>query len=139
MPSPPSQRARAERTARPGLQSQSAEHRFHEQQAIVVLDEEGQIQHVSRNARQLLGLGKETIAGLSFFEHVHPDHLNRVKWDLVQMIGRGIQRVTWLLRLKTGLGPWAWFKLQAANRLQEKATSGIVLWLSESRGRRQRA
>lgn len=89
-------------------------------------------------AQRLLRLGQETISGLSFFERVHPEHLNRVKWDLVQMVGRGIQRVTWLLRLKTGRGFWQWFTLQAANRLREGATSGIVLWLSEGERRRQR-
>lgn len=107
---------------------------FHERQAIVVLDEDGTVQHISRQARELLSLETGTIAGRSFFGHVHPDHLNRVKWDLVQMVGRGKQTVTWLLRLRTGLGPWQWFKLQAVNYLRQKGLDGIVLWVHE-RGR----
>lgn len=107
---------------------------FHENQAILVLDEGGTIQHISRTARRLLTLGAGTITGGSFFERVHPDHLNRVKWDLVQMTIRGKQRVTWLLRLKTGLGPWQWFKLEALNCLGANEQGGIVLWLHERGG-----
>ena len=116
----------------------SFDENFHEDQAILVLDEDGDIQHISRTARRLLDLGSSTITGKSFFDRVHPDHLNRVKWDLVQMIIRGKQRVTWLLRLKTGLGPWQWFKLQAVNSLGEAAKEGIVLWMHERGGHHRR-
>ena len=69
-----------------------------------MLDEAAQIQYISRVARRLLDLGSTSLDGVSFFDCVHPDHLNRVKWDLVQMTIRGKQRVSWLLRLRTGLG-----------------------------------
>lgn len=111
---------------------------FHEDQAILVLDEAGDIQHISRTARRLLDLGSSTITGGSFFDRVHPDHLNRVKWDLVQMTIRGKQRVTWLLRLKTGLGPWQWFKLDAVNGLGANEQHGIVLWMHERGGHHSR-
>ena len=130
-PRPPRPAARPPRT-------RSFDENFHEDQAILVLDEDGDIQHISRTARRLLDLGSGTITGGSFFDRVHPDHLNRVKWDLVQMIIRGKQRVTWLLRLKTGLGPWQWFKLQAVNSLGETAKEGIVLWMHERGGNHPR-
>ena len=110
------------------------DHTFHEEQAILVLDETAQIQHISRAARRLLDLGSTPLDSDSFFDRVHPDHLNCVKWDLVQMTIRGKPRVSWLLRLKTNLGPWRWFKLKAVNCLNDHEQKGIVLSLHK-RGR----
>lgn len=110
------------------------DHTFHEEQAILVLDEAAQIRYISRVARRLLDLGSTPLDGGSFFDRVHPDHLNRVKWDPVQMTIRGKQRVSWLLRLKTGLGSWRWFKLQAVNCLTDHEQKGIVLCLREREG-----
>jgi len=135
---PTSQQKRSSRPASPRSRARSFDESFHEDQAILVLDEDGDIQHISRTARRLLDLGSGTITGGSFFDRVHPDHLNRVKWDLVQMTIRGKQRVSWLLRLKTGLGPWQWFKLQAINSLGETARKGIVLWMHERGGHHRR-
>lgn len=129
-----SQDARTPRPAGRAPRPRSFDHNFHEEQAILVLDEAAEIQHISRVARRLLDLGSTPLDGGSFFERVHPDHLNRVKWDLVQMTIRGKQRVSWLLRLKTGLGPWQWFKLQAVNCLSDREQKGIVLWLFERGG-----
>jgi PAS domain-containing protein len=131
---PPQDRASAATSDRPSRASTVSDP-FHETQAIVVLDEAGTIQHISRVARRLLDLGSGTLTGRSFFERVHPSNLNRVKWDLVQMIARGKPEVTWLLRLKTGLGPWQWFKMEAKNRLGYDDTGGIVLWMHERCGR----
>jgi len=103
------------------------DHTFHEEKAILVLDEAAQIQYISRVARRLLDLGSTSLDGVSFFDCVHPDHLNRVKWDLVQMTIRGKQRVSWLLRLRTGLGSWRWFKLKAVNCLTDCEQKDIVL------------
>lgn len=131
-PAPQKKRPAAVRASRP---SRSFNETFHEEQAILVLDEDGDIQHISRTARRLLDLGSTTLAGRSFFDRVHPNNLNRVKWDLVQMTIRGKQRVSWLLRLKTGLGPWQWFKLNAVNCLGTNEQNGIVLWIHERGGR----
>jgi PAS domain-containing protein len=135
---PTSQQKRPPRPASRPSRARSFDETFHEDQAILVLDEDGDIQHISRTARRLLDLGSSTITGGSFFERVHPDHLNRVKWDLVQMTVRGKQRVTWLLRLKTGLGPWQWFKLDAVNGLGAQDRHGIVLWMHERGGHHRR-
>jgi len=129
-----SQDARTPRPAGRAPRPRSFDHNFHEEQAILVLDEAAEIQHISRVARRLLDLGSTPLDGGSFFERVHPDHLNRVKWDLVQMTIRGKQRVSWLLRLKTGLGPWQWFKVEAENRIGGNDPSGIVLRLLERGG-----
>lgn len=106
-----------------------------EEQAVVVLDVKGTIQHITGPARRMLDLGSRTVTGQRFFPRVHPDHLNRVMWDLAEMAVRGRQHATWLLRLKTGLGPWQWFKLEATHRLTRNEGARIILRLFE-RGRK---
>lgn len=125
------QRTANKRTARRNRQRRTPDREVDEVDAVVVLDDNGQVQRVSGAARQLLDLGSHKITGEPFFDRVHPDNRNRVLWDLSEMAGRGRQKVTWLLRLKTGLGPWQWFKLIAVNRLTRPNDPGIFLTLFE--------
>lgn len=99
--------------------------------AIVLLDDEGSIEHVSDRAQHLLDLRSRSLTGQSFFGSVHPQDLKRVVHDLTEMVVRDKKHATWLLQLKTGLGPWQWFKIEATNRLGHKRRAGIVLQLFE--------
>lgn len=105
-----------------------------EEQSLIVLDGEGTIRHVSDEARELLDLRPHALNGEPFSECVHPNRRSRVRRDLTGMTAREKQRATWLLRLKTGLGPWQWFKAEAENRLGGDDPSGIVLRLLERGG-----
>jgi PAS domain S-box-containing protein len=105
-----------------------------EEQSLIVLDGEGTIRHVSDEARELLDLRPHSLDGDPFSEWVHPNRRSRVRRDLTGMTAREKQRATWLLRLKTGLGPWRWFKVEAENRLGGDDPSGIVLRLLERGG-----
>ncbi|MEF8796410.1 MAG: PAS domain-containing protein [Salinivenus sp.] len=105
-----------------------------EEQSLIVLDGEGTIRHVSDEARELLDLRPHALNGEPFSECVHPNRRSRVRRDLTGMTAREKQRATWLLRLKTGLGPWQWFKVEAENRLGGDDPSGIVLRLLERGG-----
>lgn len=117
--------------ARRRQRRETPDHPIDDVDAVVVVDNDGTVQRVSGAAQQLLHLRSQTLTGEPFFERVHPDNLNRVLWDFAEMAGRGRHRVTWLLRLKTGLGPWQWFKLVAVNRLTRPEKPGIYLKLFE--------
>ncbi len=99
--------------------------------AILFLDDEGGIEHVSDRARHILDLRNRSLTGQSFFGSVHPQDLKRVVHDLTEMVLHDKKHATWLLQLKTGLGPWQWFKIEATNQLDHEHRAGIVLQLFE--------
>ena len=106
-----------------------------EEQSLIVLDGEGTIRHVSDEARELLDLRPHALDGEPFSERVYPNQRSRVRRDLTGMTAHEKQRATWLLRLKTGLGPWQWFKVEAENRPGgDDNPPGIVLRLFERGG-----
>lgn len=95
--------------------------------AVILLNEEGAIQQASDGAQRLLDTKAPSLNGQNFFGRVHPQTRTQVVHDLTQMIVGNKQQATWLLQLKTGLGPWQWFKVKASNRLDDESKAYIVL------------
>lgn len=84
---------------------------------ILTLDREGNIQTLTRAARQALEYASDTSLDESFFSHVHKRNMSRVMRDLADMVARGKQRTQWLLRLRTGNKRWRWYRASVQNRL----------------------
>lgn len=99
--------------------------------AVMLVNEDGMIERVSEGTCRLLESDARSLTGQTLLRRVHPRAVHRVRHDLAQMVGREKQHADWLLRLKTGLGPWQWFKVEAKNRLNRTETGGIVLKLYE--------
>lgn len=118
----------------PGAHRQTSDDRPERDPPRILLDDEGTIRHVSDGARALLDLGSRSLTGEPFFDHVHPRRLKPILHDLTEMTARDKQRATWLLRLKTGLGPWRWFRVEVENRLGRSDRAGFVLRLHERGG-----
>jgi len=98
--------------------------------AQVILGTNGEVKHLSKGARQLLGYYPSQRIESNFFQLVHEEQRVRVMWELAEMVGRHRQRASWLLRLKTGIGTWIWLRVKASNQLHHSGLSGIVLTLS---------
>lgn len=103
--------------------------------ATVVLDDEGIVQKATDRVRHLLDLGPQSLTGQNFLPRVHPEDRPRILRTLVEIGGRGGQHDPPLLRLKTGVGPWQWFKLDV-RPAQPDEGGAIVLRLLERGGRR---
>lgn len=84
---------------------------------LLALDREGNIQTLTRAARQVLEYGSDTALDECFFSHVHKHNMRRVMQDLADMVSRGKQRTQWLLRLRTGNGRWRWYRASVQNQL----------------------
>jgi hypothetical protein len=102
--------------------------------ATLVLREDGVIDHVSTAARRLLNLGARPLTGESVFRHVPSEAVGRVARALSALSARDDGHATGLLQLKTGLGPWQWFKIEMTPRRPYEDTSGVILRLYQ-RGR----
>ena len=99
--------------------------------AALVLREDGVIDHVSKEARHLLELGSYPLAGVSFFQRIPSDTVARVARTLLSISAGDDGRATGLLQLKTGLGPWQWFKVEMTPRRRYEDQAGVVLRLHE--------
>jgi PAS domain-containing protein len=84
---------------------------------ILTLDREGNIQTLTRAARQALEYAADAPLDNCFFTHVHKRNMRRVMRDLADMVSRGKQRAQWLLRLRTGNGRWRWYRASVRNNL----------------------
>jgi PAS domain S-box-containing protein len=98
--------------------------------AQMIVGANGEIKHLTKEARRLLGYYPSQRIESNFFQLVHDEHRVRVMWELAEMVGRHRQRATWLVRLKTGIGTWLWLQVGASNQLHQSGLGGIVLTLS---------
>lgn len=103
--------------------------------AVLVLNNDGTIDHVSETARRLLNLGARPVAGHSFFRQIPLDDVGRAARTIRTLSPRESGHATGLLQLKTGLGPWQWFKVEMTPRRQYEDEAGVVLRLYERGGR----
>lgn len=90
---------------------------------MLTLDREGNIQTLTRAARQALEYGPDGSLDECFFSHVHKHNMHRVMRDLADMVSRGKQRAQWLLRLETGNNRWRWYRAAVRSHLGEPADS----------------
>lgn len=105
-------------------------------EAAFVLNDEGVIDHVSMGARRLLDLGSRPLVGGTVFQWIPHDHVGRVARALLDLGPRNDGHLTDLLQLKTGLGPWQWFKVEMTPRRCHEKKAGVILRLFERGGRR---
>lgn len=98
--------------------------------AQMILGVNGEIKHLTKDARHVLGYYPSQRVESNFFQLVHESQRRRVMWELAEMVGRHRQHATWFVRVKTGIGTWRGLRVQASNQLHKSGPSGIVLTLT---------
>ncbi len=96
------------------------------QEAVLVLDEGGQIQALTPEARRLLDYRPEQPITPSFFAHVHTKGLYRVLRDVAEMTFHDRQEASWRVQLRTGQGRWRWIDATVSNRLDQPARALFI-------------
>lgn len=96
----------------------------------LVLDAEGNVQHLTPAARRMLEYRADQQVAPCFFSHVHGRNLYQVMRDVADMVCYGKSQATWLLRLRTGQGRWQWYKVNVKNELN-RPSSAITLTLRD--------
>lgn len=86
------------------------------------LDREGTIQEYTDSVQRVLEYSPDTPLSPCFFSHVHGRNLARVMGDLAHMVNQWKQRARWLLRLRTGIGRWQWYRASVHNHLMQSGT-----------------
>ena len=114
-----------------GLELERSERRFRalterSGSSVVVADAEGRIRYANASV-SLLGLALEERIGLSVFERVHPDDLERTKelWADVVRANGNVRRDDFRLLHKNG--EWRWHDATWTNLLADPAVGGVVI------------
>lgn len=94
---------------------------------VLVLDEKGLIQTLTRGARRVLQYSPDTSVEPNFFSHVHGQNLRRVMQDLAHMVSQQKQSARWLLRMQTGNRRWRWYRARADNHVDHPEGAVRVL------------
>jgi len=97
---------------------------IHPLTSALLVDEEGNICHITPAARRLLEYKPRQSVKSSFFAHIHSSNLYQVMRDVADMVCYGKARASWLIRLRTGKNRWRWYKATARNLL--KAPAGAI-------------
>ncbi len=100
--------------------------------SALVLDQEGNIRHITPAARRLLEYKAHQSVKASFFAHIHSSNLYQVMRDVADMVCYGKAKASWLIRLRTGKNRWRWYKANAQNLLKAPA-GAIAIYLRDLR------
>ncbi len=100
--------------------------------SALVLDEKGNICHITPAARHLLEHRPDQPIKANFFKLIHSSNLYQVMRDVADMVCYGKAKASWLIRLRTGKNRWRWYKANAQNDLRAPARA-ITVYLRELR------
>lgn len=101
---------------------------------IVVLDERFEIIYATPGIEQIIEAPAATNMGMSAFNDVHPDDLERVVEALGGLASAPLgetARVELRLEARPGSGRWRWIEATAVNRLQDPNVLGMVCTLRD--------
>lgn len=101
---------------------------------IVVLDERFEIIYATPGIEQIIDAPASTNVGMSAFNDIHPDDLERVVATLGGLASAPlgeIARVELRLEARPGSDRWRWIEATAVNRLQDPDVQGMVCTLRD--------
>lgn len=96
----------------------------------LVLDGSGSIVRLTSAARRMLRVDEGWAQAGTFFGRLHRNVVLSVMRDVADMVTRQKSRASWLLRVETRPGSWAWVRATAYNRLT-LPLAGIVVVLQD--------
>lgn len=94
---------------------------------LLILDENGTIENLTQEARQVFEHSPDEPIERNFFSHIHGQNLQRVMRDVARMVSDRKKRAQWLLRIRTGNRRWRWCRALAENHLHQPEESIRVL------------
>jgi PAS domain S-box-containing protein len=103
---------------------------------IAICEEDGTIIWISSAVRESLGMEPDDLVGVSGFEIIHPDDLDRAATQLLGFVGDRSRAQPIDLRVRRGDGSYRWFECSANNQIDDPVIHGLVVSLRDSTNRR---
>lgn len=79
----------------------------------IKVKEDGEILHMSRAARSLLGYKTEASIPTSVLSYVHSKNVHALLRDMAHLLQHEVKPAPWVIRLRTAQNLWAWFVVSA--------------------------
>jgi PAS domain S-box-containing protein len=99
----------------------------HASELITVVNWEGNYQYISDSAETVLGYSHDDLLGSNILELVHPDDLEQVKEEMLQLSLGGEKQVAFSpFRYMAKNGNWHWLSCVATNMLDNPHVQGVV-------------
>jgi PAS domain S-box-containing protein len=94
---------------------------------IVVLNGDGTMRYQNSVAEQVLGYKPEDALGVSGFDFVHPEDIEKVQTLFVQLLRRPRRIQTMVLRVRHQANIWRVLEASAVNLLDDQHVEGVVI------------
>ena len=112
-------------------QSRAAEVRFralveHSSDALIVLDSEGQINHLPIG-KNLFGYQPEELFGTNALDLIHPDDLDFAATEMLQAVIDPTYYAINAMRIRHADGHWVPIELVASSRFDEPSIDGVIM------------
>lgn len=104
---------------------------------IVVLNGDGTMRYQNSVAEQVLGYKPEDALGVSGFDFVHPEDIEKVQTLFVQLLRRPRRIQTMVLRVRHRANRWRVLEASAVNLLADPRVEGIVIVCRDVTERKQ--
>ncbi|RXK46686.1 PAS domain S-box protein [Halorientalis pallida] len=98
----------------------------HSADYIFIIDVEGTLTYVTPSVERTLGYDPAEITGENAFDFLHPDDVERIRAELVDVLESPDTEKTVELRTKHRDGSWRWVEIRARNLLDDPCIEGIV-------------
>jgi PAS domain S-box-containing protein len=93
---------------------------------IAIMDADGTTKYQSPNIERWFGWKPEDLIGKSGWDKMHPDDVERIQKEFVEMLEKG-DASTVELRFECKDGNYKWIEITAVNRIDEPAINGVLL------------
>ncbi|KKF39222.1 chemotaxis protein CheY [Halorubrum saccharovorum] len=94
---------------------------------IAVIDESGDITHVSQSVEEILGYGPTALIGANVIENVHPNDRDELRAELSAHGTEYGYTSSYRVRFRHADGEWRVLEVRARNLLKDQFVEGIVL------------
>src|SRR5262249_53113379 len=94
---------------------------------FTIIDGEANIRWASPSSFRLLGHGEGYGIGTSIFDMMHPDDVERMKWEFADHVSRPGHGTAVRFRLRHGDGTYRYVEALGTNLLDDPAVNGVVV------------
>lgn len=98
----------------------------HGPEAIMLLDEDGQILYTNEAMTSLIGYDAEELIGSPVFSFIHPEDVELVRGHLVKIVSATLIIHTHEHRMRHKNGSWRWLEVNASNLLKHPDIGAIA-------------
>lgn len=104
---------------------------------VFVLDKAGMIKYVTPSVTAVLGYIEEELSGLTCFEFIHPEDLQRSRKLFDELIANPGSAIITDIRILNRHGSWSWVEAKGINKFSDNVIGGVIVSLHDISERKQ--